>query len=173
MNNEIRTNIKVENRTIGILRVGNQDYVSLTDLAKIIDEDEPRFPIQNWMRNKDVVSYLGLWEIINNMNFNRVEFDTVKKEAGSNAFKISPQRWIKQTNAIGMVSKSGRFNCGTFAHTDIALEFASWISPEFKLYLIKEFQRLKKDEEYKNKIDWNANRVLAKANYIFHTEAIK
>lgn len=124
------------------------------------------------MRNKDVISYLGLWESINNENFKGVEFDTFKNEAGSNKFKISPQKWIRETNAVGMISKSGN-NGGTYARSDIAFEFASWLSPEFKLYLIQEFQRLKKNEAYQNKIDWHANRVLAKVSYIVHTDAIK
>ena len=124
------------------------------------------------MRNKDVISYLGLWESINNENFKGVEFDTFRSEAGSNKFKISPQKWIKETNAIGIISKSGN-NGGTFAHSDIAFEFASWLSPEFKLFVIQEFQRLKKNEAYQNKIEWHANRTLAKANYLIHTDAIK
>ncbi len=154
------------------MRVNNYDYISLTDLARYADEEEPRFPIQNWMRNKDVILYLGLWESINNNYFNRVEFDTVKNESGSNKFKITPQRWIRSTNAIGIISKSGRYDSGTFAHPDIAFEFASWLSPEFKLYLIQEFQRLKKSESYQNKIEWQANRTLAKVNYLVHTNAI-
>ena len=124
------------------------------------------------MRNKDVISYLGLWESINNEYFKCVEFDTFKNEAGSNKFKIPPQRWIKETNAIGIISKSGN-NGGTYAISDIAFEFASWLSPEFKLYLIQEFQRLKKNEAYQKKIDWHANRVLAKVSHIVHTDAIK
>lgn len=124
------------------------------------------------MRNKDVISYLGLWEKINNEKFKCVEFDTFENEAGSNKFKISPQKWIKETNAIGIISKSDN-NDWTFVHADIALEFAGWLSPEFKLYVIQEFQRLKKNEAYKNKIDWHANRVLAKVNYLVHTNAIK
>ena len=141
-------------------------------MARYADEDDQRYPIQNWMRNKDVISYLGLWEKLNNENFKGVEFDTFKNEAGSNKFKISPQKWIKETNAIGIISKSGN-NGGTFAHSDIALEFASWLSPEFKLYLIKEFERLKKNEYYQYKINWNANRILSKVNYAVHTDAIK
>ena len=125
------------------------------------------------MRNKEVISYLGLWESINNKNFKGGEFDTFKNEAGSNKFKMSPQKWIKETNAIGIISKSGRYEGGTFAHPDIAFEFASWLSPEFKLYVIQEFQRLKKNEAYQNKVDWHANRVLAKVSYIVHTDAIK
>ncbi len=173
MNKEsIKTEIKVKEQKIDVLRINNNEYISLTDLAKYADEDDPRYPIQNWMRNKDVVSYLGLWESINNENFKRVEFDTFQNEAGSNKFKISPQKWIKETNAIGIISKSGN-NGGTYARSDIAFEFASWLSPEFKLYVIQEFQRLKKNEAYQNKIDWHANRILSKVNYIVHTDAIK
>ena len=116
---------------------------------------------------------MGLWESINNNNFKGVEFDTFKNEAGSNKFKISPQKWIKDTNAIGMISKSGKYGGGTFARSDIAFEFASWLSPEFKLYVIQEFQRLKKNETYQNKMEWHANRILAKVNYLVHTNAIK
>lgn len=169
----IKTQIIVKEQKINVLRIDNKEYISLTDLARYADEEEPRLPIQNWMRNKDVILYLGLWETINNENFKGVEFDTFKNEAGSNKFKISPQKWIKETNAIGIISKSGRYDGGTFAHSDIALEFASWLSPEFKLYVIQEFQRLKKNEAYQNKIDWHANRLLAKVNYLVHTDAIK
>lgn len=114
-----------------------------------------------------------MWESINNENFKGVEFATFKNEAGSNKFKMSPQKWIRATDAIGIISKSGRYDGGTFAHPDIAFEFASWLSPEFKLYVIQEFQRLKKNEAYQNKVDWHANRVLAKVNYLIHTDAIK
>ena len=172
MKENIKTQIEVKGQEISVMRIDGKEYISLTDLARYADNEEPRFPIQNWMRNKDVIFYLGLWEKINNENFKGVEFDTFKNEAGSNKFKISPQKWIKETNAIGIISKSGN-NGGTYAHPDIAFEFASWLSPEFKLYLITEFQRLKKNEAYQNKIDWHANRVLAKANYIIHTDAIK
>ena len=173
MNKEnIKAQMIVRNQVINVLRIDNKEFISLTDLARYADEDDPRYPIQNWMRNKDVISYLGLWESINNEKFKGVEFDTFKNEAGSNKFKISPQKWIKETNAIGMISKSGN-NGGTYARSDIALEFASWLSPEFKLYVIQEFQRLKKNEAYQNKIDWHANRVLAKVSYVVHTDAIK
>ena len=170
-NNLIKSELNVNNNKVSVIRIGTEEYISLTDLARYADEDEPRYPIQNWMRNKDVISFLGLWEKLNNENFKGVEFDTFKNEAGSNKFKISPQKWIKETNAIGIISKSGN-NGGTFAHSDIALEFASWLSPEFKLYLIKEFERLKRNEAYQEKIDWNASRVLSKANYKIHTDAI-
>lgn len=122
--NLIKTEMNVNNNKINVMRIGNEEYISLTDLARYADEDDPRYPIQNWMRNKDIISYLGLWEKLNNENFKGVEFDTFKNEAGSNKFKISPQKWIKETNAIGIISKSGN-NGGTFAHSDIALEFAS------------------------------------------------
>lgn len=171
-NNLIKSELNVNYNKVSVIRIGTEEYISLTDLARYADEDEPRYPIQNWMRNKDVISFLGLWEKLNNENFKGVEFDTFKNEAGSNKFKISPQKWIKETNAIGIISKSGN-NGGTFAHSDIALEFASWLSPEFKLYLIKEFERLKRNEAYQEKIDWNASRVLSKANYKIHTDAIK
>ena len=168
----VKAQMIVKDQVINIIRIDDNEYISLTDLARYADEDDPRYPIQNLMRNKDVISYLGLWESINNENFKGVEFDTFKNEAGSNKFKISPQKWIRETNAVGMISKSGN-NGGTYARSDIAFEFASWLNPEFKLYLIQEFQRLKKNEAYQNKIDWHANRVLAKVSYIVHTDAIK
>ena len=171
--NNIKTQMIVKEQKINILTIDNKEYISLTDLAKYADEDEPRLPIRDWMRNKEVISFLGLWETINNENFKGGEFATFKNEAGSNKFKMSPQKWIRETNAIGIISKSGRYDGGTFAHSDIALEFASWLSPEFKLYVIQEFQRLKKNEAYQSKIDWHANRVLAKVNYLVHTDAIK
>ena len=174
MNKEnIKTEITVKERKISVLRIDNKEYISLTDLARYADSEEPRLPIRDWMRNKDVICYLGLWEKINNENFKGGEFATFKNEAGSNKFKMSPQKWIRETNAIGIISKSGRYDGGTYAISDIAFEFASWLSPEFKLYVIQEFQRLKRNEAYQNKIDWHANRVLAKINYLVHTDAIK
>lgn len=169
----IKTEIVVKNQKISVLRIDNKEYISLTDLARYADSEEPRLPIRDWMRNKDVILYLGLWESMNNANFKGGEFDTFKNEAGSNKFKMSPQKWVRETNAIGIISKSGRYDGGTFAHPDIAFEFASWLSPEFKLYLIQEFQRLKKNEAYQNKIDWHANRILAKVSYVVQTDAIK
>ena len=171
MNNN-KSQIIVKNQIINVIIIDKKEYISLTDLARYADEDDPRYPIQNWMRNMDVLSYLGLWETIHNSQFKRVEFDTLKREAGSNKFKISPQKWIKTTDAIGIISKSGN-NGGTFAHSDIALEFASWLSPEFKLYVIQEFQRLKKKESYEDKTEWKINRLLSKINYTIHTNAIK
>ena len=169
----VKTEINVIDNKIGIMRIGDVDYISLTDLARYADAEEPRLPIRDWMRNKEVISYLGLWESMNNKNFKGGEFATFKNEAGSNKFKMSPQKWIKETSAIGIVSKSGRYDGGTFAHPDIAFEFASWLSPEFKLYLIKEFERLKSNEMYQQKIEWHANRLLSKINYVVHTDAVK
>ena len=169
----VKTEINVIDNKIGIMRIGDVDYISLTDLARYADAEEPRLPIRDWMRNKEVISYLGLWESMNNKNFKGGEFATFKNEAGSNKFKMSPQKWIKETNAIGIVSKSGRYDGGTFAHPDIAFEFASWLSPEFKLYLIKEFERLKSNEMYQQKLEWHANRLLSKLNYVVHTDAVK
>ena len=173
MTNEISTILKVREQDVRVVRIDGKEYISLTDLARYADDEDPRLPIQNWMRNKDVISFLGIWETINNDNFKRVEFDAFRNEAGSNKFKISPQKWIQELNSIGIISKRGRYDSGTFAVSDIAFEFASWLSPEFKLYLIQEFQRLKKNEAYQNKIDWNANRLLSKANYLIHTDAVK
>ena len=173
MKYDVSTILNVKDQDVRVIRIDGKEYISLTDLARYVDSEEPRLPIRDWMRNKEVIKFLGLWEIINNQNFNRGEFAPFKNEAGSNDFKMSPQKWIKNTNAIGMISKSGRYDSGTFAVSDIAFEFASWLSPEFKLYLIQEFQRLKRNEAYQNKIDWNANRLLSKANYLIHTEAVK
>ncbi len=173
VNDIIKSEMNVKGNKVGVVIVNDCEYISLTDLARYADSEEPRLPIRDWMRNKDVISFLGLWETIHNENFKGGEFTTFKSEAGSNRFKMSPQKWIRTTNAIGIISKSGRYDGGTFAHSDIALEFASWLSPEFKLYVIQEFQRLKKNESYQNKIDWHANRVLSKVNYIVHTDAIK
>jgi len=167
-----KTEITVINNKVRILRINDNDYISLTDLARYANSEEPKIPIQTWIRNKNVVSFLGLWEKIHNVNFKGIEFTTFENEAGKNSFYLSPQRWIKETNAIGIISKSGN-NGGTYAHSYIALEFASWISPEFKLYLITEFERQKNNEAYQSKIEWHVNRVLAKVNYLIHTDAIK
>jgi len=164
--------MEVSNKTIRVLRIGENEYISLTDLARYANPEEPKVPVQAWMRNKDVILYLGLWEKINNKEFKGLEFETFENAAGRNSFFMSPQRWIKATNAIGIFSKSGN-NGGTFAHSDIAFEFASWLSPEFKLYVITEFQRLLKDEHYQNQIEWNVRRIITKGNYKIHTDAIK
>lgn len=148
------------------------DYISLTDIAKYKNNDDPRFVIQNWMRNRNVLEFIGLWEVLNNENFNRVQFDTFRNEAGLNRFTMTPQKWIDSTNAIGIISKSGRYG-GTYACYDLAMEFASWISPEFKLYIIQDYKRLKLDENSKLSLSWNLNRELSKINYKIHTDAIK
>ena len=154
------------------LLANNTDYISLTDIAKYLDPENPRFIIQNWMRNRNTIEFLGAWESINNPNFNRLEFDTVRNASGTNAFVLTPQRWIAETNAIGITSKAGRYG-GTYAHSDIAFEFASWISPEFKLYIIQDYQRLKQEEAYRNQLDWKVNRYISKLNYTIQTDAIK
>lgn len=172
--NNVTANINVNETQIGIMRVGEVDYISLTDLAKYSNPEKPAHVIMQWLSNKSTFNYLGLWEKINNPNFNLPEFNEIKmEEVGKYSFTMSPRRWIKSTNAIGIISKGGRYSIGTFAHPDIAFEFASWLSPEFKLYLIREFERLKKNEQYQEKLEWHANRLLAKANYLIQTEAIK
>lgn len=168
----IKSELEVNDNKIKVITIDNKEFISLTDLARYANPEEPKIPIQTWMRNKDVIAYLGLWEKLNNENFKGHEFTTFENLAGKNSFYMSPQKWIKETNAIGIISKSGN-NGGTYARSDIALEFASWLSPEFKLYVIQEFERLKKNEAYQNKIDWHANRVLAKVSYVVHTNAIK
>ena len=147
------------------------DYISLTDIARY-KSDEPFIVINNWLRSKDNIQFLGLWESMHNPDFKPIEFDRFRKEAGSNAFTLSPQKWIEKTNATGIVSKSGRYG-GTFAHSDIAMEFASWISPEFKLYIIRDYKRLKSDENSRLSLGWNLNREISKINYKIHTDAIK
>ena len=157
-----------------VTTVGNEeDYISLTDMARHRNPEFPADVVKNWLRLRSTIEFLGLWERLNNPDFKLVEFDQFKNEAGANAFVMSPQKWIKSTGAIGLISKSGRYGGGTYAHKDIAFEFASWLSPEFKLYIIKDYQRLKEDESHKNALDWNVRRILAKANYRIHTDAIK
>ena len=157
-----------------VTTVGSEeDYISLTDIAKHRNPDFPADVVKNWLRLRSTIEFLGLWEQLNNPQFNMVDFDQFKNDAGSNAFVMSPQKWIKSTNAIGLISKSGRYGGGTYAHKDIAFEFASWLSPEFKLYIIKDYQRLKEDEGHRLALDWNVKRILAKANYRIHTDAIK
>ena len=169
----IKTEIKVKETKVGILRVGNVNYISLTDLAKYQNSSDPSFTVKNWLRRINTIDYIGLWEEIHNQDFNLVEFDQIKTEYGRNSFAMSPTQWIKRTNAIGIISKGGRYSIGTYAHPDIAFEFASWLSSEFKLYLITEFERLKTNEAYQDKIDWQANRILSKLNYVVHTDAVK
>ena len=167
----MKSELYVKENKIGVLKVGNVNYISLTDLARYANKNEPKVPVQTWMRNRDVVAYLGLWEKLYNKDFKGVEFTTFEMSAGKNSFYLSPQKWIKETNAIGIKSKSGN-NGGTYAHPDIAFEFASWLSPEFKLYLITEFERLKKKEANQYNIEWNATRLLSKVNYVIHTDSI-
>lgn len=157
-----------------ITTVGSEDdYISLTDIARHRNPEFPADVVKNWMRMRSTIEFLGLWEELNNPDFKLVDFDQFKAESGSNAFVLSPQKWIKSTNSIGIVSKSGRYGGGTFAHKDIAFEFASWLSPEFKLYIIKDYQRLKEDEGHRLALDWNVKRILVSANYKIHTDAIK
>ena len=169
----VTTEIIVKENKVGILRIGNVNYISLTDLARYQNSSDPSFTVKNWLRRINTIDYIGLWEEIHNQDFNLVEFDQIKTEYGRNSFAMSPTQWIKRTNAIGIISKGGRYSIGTFAHPDIAFEFASWLSPEFKLYLITEFERLKANEAYQEKIHWQANRILAKLNYVVHTDAVK
>jgi hypothetical protein len=146
------------------------DFISLTDIAKLKDSDNPRYIIQNWLRNRNTIEFLGVWESLYNPSFNRVEFDAFRSQAGLNSFVMTPQKWVESTRAIGIISKAGRYG-GTYAHKEIAFEFASWISVEFKLYLVKEFERLKTEEM--KQLGWDIKRNLAKINYRIHTDAIK
>ena len=149
-----------------------QDYISLTDIAKQKNPDAPADIIKNWLRSRNTIEFLGLWESLNNSDFKLVEFDQFKNDSGSNSFVLSPKKWIDSTGAIGITSRAGR-NGGTYAHRDIAFEFASWISPEFKLYIIKDYQRLREDESYRLSKDWNLRRQISKTNYRIHTDSIK
>jgi hypothetical protein len=164
--------INVKGTEIVLFSKEKEDYISLTDIARYKDSERSDYILQNWMRNRSTIEFIGLWEQIHNPNFNSIEFDGFKNEAGSNSFTLTPKRWITATNAIGIISKTGRYG-GTYAHQDIAFEFASWISAEFKLYLLKEFQRLKQIEVEQKKLEWNVSRTLAKVNYLIHTDAIK
>jgi hypothetical protein len=164
--------IHAKGTEIAVLSSGDEnDYISLTDIARY-KSDDPAATIQNWMRSRDVIEFLGLWEELNNPEFKPLEFEGFKSQAGANAFTMSPKKWIEATGAIGILSRAGRGG-GTFAHRDIAFEFASWISAEFKLYIIKDYQRLKADESSRLALGWNLNRTLAKINYRIHTDAIK
>ena len=161
--------IIVQERQVTIISHNENDYISLTDIAKY-KSDDPTAVIGNWMRNRNTIEFLGIWESLYNPMFKPLEFEVFRKEAGLNAFTLSPQKWTKTTNAIGIVAKSGRYG-GTFAHKDIAFKFASWISVEFELYIVKEFQRLKEEEQ--RQLGWSAKRELSKINYRIHTDAIK
>ena len=164
--------MNVQGNEIRISIYRNEEYISLTDIAKYRNTSEPFSILNNWLRSRNVIEFLGLWERLHNPNFKPIEFERFRNEAGSNYFVLSPQRWINTTNSIGIISKSGRYG-GTYAHIDIAYEFASWISSKFKLYLITEFQRLKKEENNRLKLEWSFQRTLTKINYRIHTDAIK
>ena len=164
--------LRVEKLDIVVYKQNNEDYISLTDIARYRDAERTNYIIQNWLRTRSAIEFCGLWEQLNNPDFKRIEFDAFKNESGANSFSLTPQKWIEVTNAVGIVSKSGRYG-GTFAHRDIAFEFASWISAAFKLYLITEFQRLKTEESDRLNLEWNLQRTLAKVNYHIHTDAIK
>ncbi len=161
--------ISALNTSVTIIKVNEADYISLTDIAKY-KSDEPNGVIANWLRNRNTIEYLGIWESLYNPKFNPLEFEGFRKEAGLNAFTMSPTKWIERTNAIGLIAKAGRYG-GTYAHKDIAFKFASWISVEFELYIVKEFQRLKEQEQAL--LGWSAKRELSKINYRIHTDAIK
>ena len=170
MSKEIKNKIDVNGVEISILTQNQNDFISLTDLAKRKNADDPRIVVSNWLSNYSTIDFLATWEELNNPDFNRMEFQSVRNDRGR--LVMTPKQWIEKMNAVGIQSKAGRYG-GTYAHYDIALEFASWLSPEFKLYVIKEFQRLKQSENYSNQIEWNVKRELAKATYTLHTNAIQ
>jgi hypothetical protein len=162
--------ISVKGSVINVIDYHDSDFISLTDMAVNFGDDTL---IYSWMRNRNTLEFIGIWEELNNPDFKGNEFVTFKMQAGLNRFNLTPRKWISTTNAIGMISKAGRYGGGTYAHKDIAFEFGSWLSPEFKLYLIREFQRLKEDENSRLKLEWNLQRTLAKINYRIHTDAIR
>jgi hypothetical protein len=164
--------IEVKGASVAVLSKNRQDYISLTDIARYKDAERTDYLISNWLRNRNTIEFLGIWEQLNNPDFNPIEFDGIRKQAGLNSFILTAKRWIDSTGAVGLVSATGRYG-GTYAHKDIAFEFASWVSVEFKLYLIKEFQRLKDEENDRLQLGWNLQRTLAKINYRIHTDAIK
>ena len=167
-----KTNLDAKGTTITVVSQKGDDYICVTDIARYKDNERTDYIIQNWLRNRNTIEFLGIWEQLNNPNFNPIEFDGIKKQAGLNSFILTARRWIDSTGAIGLVSRPGRYG-GTYAHKDIAFEFASWVSVEFKLYLIKEFQRLKDDEKRRLSLEWDLNRTLSKLNYRIHTDAVK
>lgn len=173
MNKNIKTEIIVNNQKIGVMFIDGKEYISLTDLARFKNTCNPGDVIIKWMSNKSSYDFYSLWEELNNKDFKLAKSREFKYESSNHSFIMSPTRWISLTSAVGFICKRGRYDSGSYAHSDIALEFASWLSPEFKLYVIREFQRLKKSEAYNNKIDWHVNRLLSKANYLVHTDAIK
>ena len=172
MSNAKRTSIQVQGTPVTVLSRDRQDFICLTDIAKFKNPDHSDDVIRNWLRSRSTVEFLGVWERLNNPGFNPVEFDGIRIQTGLNSFVLTPKQWIEKTCAIGLRSSAGRYG-GTYAHKDIAFEFASWVSVEFKLFLIREFQRLKDEENDRLKLDWNLQRTLAKINYRIHTDAIK
>ena len=164
--------IEVRGAAMTVLSQKQDDFISLTDIAKFKNPDHSDDVIRNWLRNRNTVEFLGVWERLNNPKFNPVEFDGIRIQTGLNSFTLTPKQWIEKTGAVGITSQAGRYG-GTYAHKDIAFEFASWVSVEFKLYLIKEFQRLKDDESRRLSLAWNLNRTLSKLNYRIHTDAVK
>ena len=173
MNNKITTIMNVNENDIKVMRIGNEDYISLTDLARYKNPNNPGDVLIKWMSNKNAFDFYSLWEELYNSNFKLAEFREFKKDSATQSFTMSPSRWINLTNAVGFISKRGKYDGGTFAHPDIALEFASWLDPAFKLYLIQEFKRLKYNESYQEKIEWSVRRGLSKTNYRIHTDSIK
>ena len=173
MNNKITTKINVKDNLIGVMRINDKDYISLTDLARYKNESNPGDVIIKWMSNKSSFDFYCLWEELFNEDFKLAECREFKNDSANQSFTMSPSRWISITNAKGFVSKRGKYDGGTFAHPDIALEFASWIDPAFKLYLIQEFERLKYNENYQGQIQWSVRRSLSKTNYRIHTDSIK
>ena len=167
-----KVKLNVNEIEIVLYKQNEEEYISLTDMAKYRDSERTNYIIQNWMRTRSTIEFLGLWEHLNNPTFKSIEFDAFRIESGSNSFTLTPKKWIESTNAIGIISKSGRYG-GTYAHKDIAFEFASWLSPTFKLYLITEYQRLKEVETNEYNLEWNVKRILSKTNYLIHTDAIK
>ena len=172
-NNVVKTRLKVKDNLISIIHINNVDYISLTDLARYKNSENPGDVIIKWMSNKSSFDFYSLWEELFNEKFKLAESREFKNDSATQSFTMSPSRWINLTNAIGFISKRGKYGGGTFAHPDIALEFASWIDPAFKLYLIKEFERLKYNENYQNKVEWSVRRSLSKTNYKIHTDSIK
>ena len=173
MNKKVTTIMNVNDNEIRVMRVGNEDYISLTDLARYKNPKEPSDVIKKWLSNYDTIEFLGLWEELSNEDFNSAEFRLIKNESPKKSFTMTPNQWCTRVNAKGLISSKGKYSIGTFAHSDIALEFASWIDNLFKLYLIKEFKRLKYNESYQEKIEWNVRRSLSKTNYRIHTDSIK
>ena len=163
--------ITVKSIEINVTGIDDDSFVNITDIARIVNSEFPAYVVRNWMRLRSTIDFLGIWEKLNNSNFNLTEFDQIRNESGSNAFVMTATKWVKETNAIGIKPSRGKYSEGTFAHRDIALEFASWISPEVKLYIIKEFQRLKVQES--EQLEWNGKRLLTKLNYLIHTDAVK